>query len=104
MYISYFIYMYIYIIYTCSEDSISVILHSIKCDNSNNNNSDNNYNNNSKNNGVYNNSTFWGFSGFAIILVLFFCSREEFQPMHVLFISLLKGELTVKYERFNLAF
>ena len=98
--------MYIYIIYTCSEDSISVILHSIKCDNnnSNNNNSDNNYNNNSKNNGVYNNSTFWGFSGFAIILVLFFCSREEFQPMHVLFISLLKGELTVKYERFTLAF
>ena len=49
------------------------------------------------------------FFGFLYLTLLFFwfyffISREECQPMHVKFISLLKGELTVKLERFNLEF
>ena len=41
---------------------------------------------------------------FAIFLVLFVYSREECKPMHACFISLSKGEVTVKSEKFNLAF
>ena len=40
---------------------------------------------------------------FAIFGV-FYNSREECQSVHVLFISPLKGEVTVKFERFHLAF
>ena len=40
---------------------------------------------------------------FGYFLVLFVYSREC-QQMQVKFISLLKGEVTVKFDRFNLAF
>ena len=40
---------------------------------------------------------------FRYFLVLFVYSREC-QQMQVKFISLLKGEVTVKFDRFNLAF
>ena len=81
-----------------------VILHSIQCNNNNDNNNNNNDNCNHKN--CKNNSfVFWFFIfNFAIFWFYFFISREECQPMHVKFIYLLKGELTVKLERFNLEF
>ena len=37
-------------------------------------------------------------------LVLLVYSKEECQPMHAYFISLFKSKVTVKFEKFNLAF
>ena len=62
--------------HTYSEDSVSVMLHSIQC----NNNSDNDDNNNNKNTSF----GFWFFIlDFTIFLVLFVYSREESQPRYV---------------------
>ena len=38
---------------------------------------------------------------FSVYFVLFVYSREECQPMDVYFLSPLKGEVTVKFKRFN---
>ena len=63
--------------HTYSEDSISVMLHSIQCNNNGDNNDDNNNNKNTS-------FGFWFFIlGFTIFLVLFVYSREESQPRYV---------------------
>ena len=68
----------------------------------------NNNDDNENNNNHHNIKKIVWFFGFLYLIFLFFgfivYSREEYQPVHLQFISLYKGEVTVKFERFNLAF